>query len=274
MEAGLDSFGAVELASKISMYFDIKVPSTFLFSYPTVREILGYLKEQLLHDEGEDKATGAIGQQYQRNTASEDSAIAIVGIACELPGDVWSLDGLQQVQHGHIRTTGPVSSSRWDIDALLAKSGASDREVVGKARYGSFLSDAALESLRNDIFGISDMEAKAMSPSQCLALEMSYDALVDAGYDKEGLRRSDVGVFLGMGGAGSGSAGSGEIDKYDSLASSADQHLSSAYSATGGVLSVTAGRISYCLGLEGPAMTIDTACSSSLVALHQAKSCL
>src|SRR5580693_5295629 len=77
-------------------------------------------------------------------------------------------------------------------------------------------------------------------------------ALEGAGIGPGSLRGSRTGVFAG--GYSSGyDAGSG-----------------SGYLLTGTATSVLSGRVSYVLGLEGPAVTVDTACSSSLVALHLA----
>src|ERR1017187_4032422 len=42
------------------------------------------------------------------------------------------------------------------------------------------------------------------------------------------------------------------------------------FAATGNAACVVSGRVSYVLGLEGPAVTVDTGCSSSLVTLHLA----
>lgn len=46
------------------------------------------------------------------------------------------------------------------------------------------------------------------------------------------------------------------------------KEVTSVFSASGGALSITSGRLSYALGLVGPCYSIDTACASTLAALH------
>src|SRR5690606_20940354 len=80
--------------------------------------------------------------------------------------------------------------------------------------------------------------------------------------DPHSLRGSDCGVFVGAAHSGYGSG-------LRQLPQGVEGHL-----VTGTVTSIASGRISYTLGLEGPAVTMDTGCSSALVALHQAVSAL
>jgi acyl transferase domain-containing protein/acyl carrier protein len=182
--------------------------------------------------------------------------IAIIGMGCRFPGGArnpeqfWRLlrDGVEGIQE--------VPEERWDKDAWYDP----DPEAPGKmrTRRGGFLEGAA--EFDAAFFGISPREAKCMDPQHRLLLEVTWEALEDAGQAPPRLAGSKTGVFMGF--LNNDYLGAGDMAELEG------------HFATGNGFSNAVGRLSYVLGLQGPSVALDTACSSSLVAIHLASQSL
>ena len=193
--------------------------------------------------------------KLERLEQARQEPIAVVGLGCRFPGAsnpaaFWELlsDGVDAISE--------IPRGRWNIDDYYD----ADPDAAGRmyVRHGGFISSVDRFDAR--FFGITPREAETMDPQQRLLMEVAWEALEHAGIPADSLMGQKGGVFVGV-----------STNDYMQLElrSLAPESID-AYLASGGAQSVAAGRLSYFLGLQGPAISVDTACSSSLVAVHLA----
>ncbi|MEV0221374.1 SDR family NAD(P)-dependent oxidoreductase [Streptomyces sp. NPDC050704] len=231
-DLGVDSHLALELRNRLSAATGRRLPTTLLFEHPTPTAVAHHLSR--------DPATGSMTVPGPVSPRA-DEPIAVVGMACRLPGGINSPEELwQNVLDGTDTISAPPSDRGW-----------------GDAGHrGGFLADAA--EFDAELFGISPREALAMDPQQRLLLETAWEALERAGVAPSALRSTRTGVYVGA-----------MSQEYGPRLHESPDHLRG-HLLTGNTAGVLSGRLSYVFGCEGPALTVDTACSSSLVALHLA----
>jgi acyl transferase domain-containing protein len=241
---GLGSLDVTSILSQLSAMVGRPLSPTLGWEYPTPEALGRHLSAPI-------RQIARIAPRDIFNSA--DEPIAIVGLSCRFPRatdkeSFWALlrDGVDAI--------GEVPKDRWDLDSLYDP----DPSAPGKmaTRWGGFLDE--VDRFDPIFFGIAPREAVQMDPQRRLALELSWEALEDAGIVPATLLDSRTGVFLGA-----------MWMDYARLAVGAGEQIVQ-HTATGLDLSIIAARISYTLGAVGPSLTVNTACSSSLVALHHA----
>ncbi|MFD6530859.1 type I polyketide synthase [Streptomyces sp. NPDC060184] len=209
-------------------------------------------------------------------------AVAVVGLACRLPGApgpdaFWDLlskgaDAIRPVpEHrrpapvaGRRRSDGPGGGPGGGAgragDRGAGRAGDRSREAPvprDEDLPGGFLDE--VDHFDHAFFGISPREAAEMDPQQRLVLELAWEALEEAGIVPASLAGTPVGVYLGA-----------MAYDYALLRHREDAEPVTRHTLTGLNRGLLANRISYHLGLRGPSLTVDSAQSSALVSLHLA----
>jgi mycoketide-CoA synthase len=252
-ELGLSSRQMTELVSQLSEYLGYALPATAPWEHPTPGALARHIVDMTVTTRP-NGAPGATPLGRGAVALGGHEPIAVVGMACRLPGGVgspeefWTL--LREGRHG-IRE---VPAARWNMDGLFHEDATSPGTM--NTRWGGFIDD--VDRFDPAFFGISPREARQIDPQQRLVLELAWQALEDAGVAPLSLRDAAVGVYVGAMGSDYATLTSGRLGLID-------QHT-----APGVDTSIISARVSYQLGLRGPSVTINTACSSSLVAVHLA----
>ncbi|KAF3931090.1 hypothetical protein ABW20_dc0106731 [Dactylellina cionopaga] len=206
-------------------------------------------RRQLSEDDDLAQASGA------RSDRHGVEPIAIVGLACRLPGgtssstEFWDL--LVDGRSGQCE----FPSSRLNVDGFY-KPGAGLSGSINM-RGGFFLQED-IRNFENNFFGINNAEAAYMDPQQRKLLEVVFECLESAGIPLETLSESNTGCYVGS-----------FTTDYQTM-QSRDVDGLHRYSMAGMGSTILSNRISHAFNLNGPSMTLDTACSSSMYCLHLA----
>lgn len=190
----------------------------------------------------------------ESSTDLNSKKIAVVGIACRLPGGVTGPDSYWKLLEEKRCGIREVPADRWSVEHFYD----SDPNALSRSqtKWAGFLDD--VKSFDPGFFGISPREATSMDPQQRNTLMTSYEAIEDSGIPWEEYTKARTGVFVGVQSVDYREVQEKRRSGFDAFGGTALAHC------------IISNRVSHRLNLNGPSYSVDTACSSSLTALNQA----
>ena len=251
-ELGVDSVGYATVSAFVQKKFGVAVPPETLFEFSSVQATAAHVSELIEGGQPAAEGGGAASAPSEAPAVTHVPAettystrdIAIVGVACRLPGattvdEYWDL----------------IRGGTSVIREFPARRAPAETESPGYLK-GGFVED--VDAFDAAFFGISRREALAMDPQQRLFLECAWQTFESAGYTTTQLSGSNTAVFAGV----------SSFDYYELLLRT--QAARTTHIGSGMSHAVLANRVSQYFNLKGASEAIDTACSSGLVALWRA----
>ncbi|KAL9035187.1 MAG: hypothetical protein Q9214_006702, partial [Letrouitia sp. 1 TL-2023] len=218
-------------------------------------------------------------RKYNTPTVDEDP-IAVVGLACRLPGNCESPSALWKLLVDGKTGRGPMPPTRFGVDSFL-RDARVDRQTNDQDLKGYYLQNDT-RAFDNNFFGIHSAEAIYMDPQQRNLLEVVYECFESAGVRLDQVSGSNTGCYVG------------NFTQDFAHMQTRDPFRLNRHSATGMGSGMLSNRISHAFNMVGPrylsklmlywssafstnvldSLVIDTACSSSVYCLHVACSAL
>lgn len=227
------------------------VPSPAAFSTPSAESEAGTSSYPTSVDDDEDPFAGD-------DDAPNHNDIAIIGMGCRVPGGNNTPEMLWDYLMNKGDASGDMPSFRWEP---YHRRNPKNAETLSKTTSKGYFLDNLLD-FDASFFAVSPREAEQMDPQQRMVLEVTWEALENAGIPPQELSGSDTSVYMGV-----------NSDDYGKLILEDLQNVG-AHMGVGTAYCGIPSRISYVLNLMGPSIAVDAACASSLVAIHQARQAL
>ncbi|MFD7258299.1 type I polyketide synthase [Streptomyces sp. NPDC059874] len=208
--------------------------------------------------------------------------IAITGLGCRFPGAP-DVHGYWKLLMSGERQFSAVPSERWNHETFHEPGNRSAPNAAYTDQV-AFLDD--VDRFDALYYGVPPARARTMDPQHRLMLDVTREALDDAGLGRGDFDRENTGVFFGI-----------SVSDYKDLMAAPMRAITLAedaldpndqegldavkeqagrlgtiqsFTLPGSLLNMAAGTVSRQFDLGGPSFAVDAACSGSLVALDQA----
>jgi acyl transferase domain-containing protein/acyl carrier protein len=267
-EYGVDSILLADLVKQLEKQLgnNVSLSPSIILEHPTVGMLSEYFTEnfsdilsEILNEDivAETKTVETVSEAPTQGATQvikvveksiSHEPIAVIGMACHFPdanniGEFWDnlVAGKDSIKD--------VPAERWDTNEFYAPEKTPGKSYI---KWGGFLD--SIEDFDPKYFKIPEALAVQTDPLERQWLEVSAEAIQDAGYQKKDLSGKQVGVYAGS-----------RVGNFKQKLT----NLHKDFIVGTGQNFITA-HLAHIYNLKGPNLVVDTACSSSLTAIDLA----